>query len=105
MSKNTKNSYNHPQRSWGKVIFSEVCVKNSDHRGGVHGGGHARQGVCMAGGVWQGDVHGRGACMAGGMHGRGACMEGGHAWQGGMRGIWSMSGWYASYWTAFLFTL
>ena len=22
-----------PQRSWGKVIFSEVCVKNSVHRG------------------------------------------------------------------------
>ena len=24
----------YPQRSWGKVIFSEVCVKNSVHRGG-----------------------------------------------------------------------
>ena len=24
-----------PQRSWGKVIFSEVCVKNSVHGGGV----------------------------------------------------------------------
>ena len=23
-----------PQRSWGKVIFSEVCVKNSVHDGG-----------------------------------------------------------------------
>ena len=23
-----------PQRSWGKVIFSEACVKNSVHRGG-----------------------------------------------------------------------
>ena len=23
--------YYHPQRSWGKVIFSEVCVKNSVH--------------------------------------------------------------------------
>ena len=25
----------HPQRSWGKVIFSEACVKNSVHRGVV----------------------------------------------------------------------
>ena len=55
------------------------------------GGGHA----------WQ-----RGACVVkGGVHG-----EGGHAWQGGgMHGIRqdteirSMSGWYASYWNAFLF--
>ena len=22
-----------PQRSWGKVIFSEACIKNSVHRG------------------------------------------------------------------------
>ena len=28
------NSYR-PQRSWGKVIFSEACVKNSVHRVGV----------------------------------------------------------------------
>ena len=27
--------YYRPQRSWGKVIFSEACVKNSVHRGGV----------------------------------------------------------------------
>ena len=25
--------YYRPQRSWSKVIFSEVCVKNSVHRG------------------------------------------------------------------------
>ena len=24
-----------PQRRWGKVIFSQACVKNSVHRGGV----------------------------------------------------------------------
>ena len=24
-----------PQQSWGKVIFSEACVKNSVHRGGL----------------------------------------------------------------------
>ena len=97
--------------SCGKVMFSQVCVKNSVHRGcmcgrghalqggengtfvagGMHGG-HAWQGVCMAGwGVHGGGgMHGRG--HDGGMHGRGhawqgACMAGEHAWQGGgMRG-------------------
>ena len=44
-----------PQRSWGKVIFSEACVKNS-----VHGGRGA--GVV---------VRGRGVCVVGGMCGRG----------------------------------
>ena len=39
-----------PQRSWGKVIFSEACVKNSVHEGG---------GACMAGG----GMRGREACM------------------------------------------
>ena len=40
-------------------------------------GRHAWQGACVVGGhVGQGDVHGRGACMARDMHGRG------HAWQG-----------------------
>ena len=29
--------YYRPQRSWGKVIFSEACVKNSVHRGGCLG--------------------------------------------------------------------
>ena len=53
-----------PQRSWGKVIFSEACVKNS-----VHGGG------CRAY-VAAGGMHGKGACMAGG-----ACVAGGHVWQ------------------------
>ena len=28
-----------PQRSWGKVIFSEACVKNSVHGGGGGGRG------------------------------------------------------------------
>ena len=107
-----------PQRSWGKVIFSEAFVKNPVHGGGGwRVGGHAL--------VWQGDVHGRGACMAGGVHGRGYVWgghvwQGGHAvaggihgrgcvWQGGMHGrkggvcgIQSMSRRYASYWNAFL---
>ena len=101
-----KTSFYRSQRSWGKVIFSEACVKNSVHSGGA----------CMAGGM-----HGRGACMAGGMRGRrggmhgeggaciamgGMCGKGGVCGGGGMRGryyeIRSMSGRYASYWNAFL---
>ena len=89
--------YYHPQRSWGKGIFSEACVKNSVHLG---------EGACMQGGMHGRGVCGRGVCEAGGMHGRGhawqgACMAGGacvvrgtcvaggvhwHAWQGGMHG-------------------
>ena len=66
-------------------------------------------GVCMAGGMC-----GSGTCMAGGMHGRGYAWRGRHAWQGGH--VWGVpgggvhgrkngncSGWYASYWNAFLF--
>ena len=47
--------------SCGKVMLSQVCVKNSVH-GGVHGeGGHTWQkvGVCGKGGV-----HGTGVCVA-----------------------------------------
>ena len=68
---------------WGKVIFSEACVKNSVH-GGVHawfpGGVRGCGGVCVV----MGGVRG---CW-------GACL--GHE-------IRSMSGRYASYWNAFLF--
>ena len=65
------------------------------------------RGACMAGGhVWQGGVHGRGACMVGGMHGRGCAWQGGHACPPrGYDEIRSMSGRYASYWNAFLFLL
>ena len=80
-------------------------------RGACVAGGHVWQGACVVGGV-----HGRGACMVG------ACMAGEHAWQGGMCGrrhVWhahncppptrsyeirSMSGWYASFWNAYLFS-
>ena len=59
------------------------------HGRGVHG-----RGACVAGG----GVHGRGACMAGGMHGwEGACMAVSRYYE-----IGSMSGWYTSYWNAFL---
>ena len=37
-----KCPYYRPQRSWAKVIFSQVCVKNS-----VHGGG-GEEGVCLS---------------------------------------------------------
>ena len=77
-----------PQRSWGKVIFSEACVKNSVH------GGHVWQGACMAGGGMCGrGTCMAGACMAGGAHDRGhawqgACMARGHVWQG----VWVVGG-------------
>ena len=67
-----------PQQSWGKVIFSEACVKNSVNRGacmarGVHGKEDVWWGACVAG---VGDMHGRGmcgrgVCIAGDLHGRG----------------------------------
>ena len=85
--------YYRPQRSWGKVIFSEACVNNSVHRGG-HAwllGGHT---------LLLGGMHG---CTGGGMRSfiRGACVVlfGGHAWfhSRGMRGfigghVWFYSG-------------
>ena len=94
-----------PQRSCGKVIFSQACVKNSVHRegcawqGGVHGRGCAWWGACMAGGACVargGGMHGRGACMAngacmvGGVHGGLACVVGQHAWQGGGHVWWGV---------------
>ena len=66
-------SYYRPQRSWGKVIFSEACVKNSVHTEGVHGKGG------MNG---RGALHGRGCVWLGGMHRRGCMWQEGHAWQG-----------------------
>ena len=71
--------------------------------GGMRGSrGHACwQGVCMM----VGGMHGRrGACVvAGGMCGGGACVVGGSACMG-YNEIQSMSGRYASYWNAFLFS-
>ena len=58
--------------------------------------------------ILSGGVHGGGACVVVGGHAsQGVCMVRGHVWQGacmvgGVHGIWSMSGWYASYWNAFL---
>ena len=42
------HAFYRPQRSWGKVIFSEACVKNSVHRG-VGGMGHGGGGVHACG--------------------------------------------------------
>ena len=90
-----------PQRIWGKVIFSEACVKNSVHRGGgmhgqggMRGGGCALQGACVVEGhAWQGGVHDRGACVAGG-----------HAWHtppADTTRYCQWADWYASYWNTF----
>ena len=66
--------------SCGEVVFTSVCQEFCPRGGGggVHGGGHVWQGVCMVGGcVWQG-MHG-GGCVW-----QGVCMTGGHMWWGGM---------------------
>ena len=70
-----------PQRSWGKVIFSEAWVKSSVHKGGgvwlervVRG----RRGVCGGCGCGRGACM-VGACVAGGMHDRGCKWQGGYA--------------------------
>ena len=57
------------QRSCGKVLFSQACVKNSVHRGWG--------GVCS----WQGGVHGTGVCVCG--TGGGHVSHRGHAWHEG----------------------
>ena len=78
-----------PARSCGKVMFSQVCVKNSVQGACVAGGaclagGHVWQGTCMAGGMCGGGRAWQGACVAGGRAClMGACMAGGHVWQGG----------------------
>ena len=68
--------YYRPQRSWGKVIFSQACVIL--FTGGVHG-----RGGCLAWGV-----HGSGGVPGpGGMPGLGECLVlGGGAWSGGPGG-------------------
>ena len=66
------SSFYRPQRSWGKVIFSEACVTNSVHRGVCVAGA-----ACVARGhAWQWGVCGRGTCMVGRVHGGGggACV-------------------------------
>ena len=85
---------------WGKVVFSEACVKNSVHRGGL------LQGVCSKGGV----------CSRGGVYSRGGCAQvryppleqtprTKYTPPEADSGIRSMCGRYASYWNTFLFPL
>ena len=93
-------------------MFSQVCVKNSVHRG------VCMVGACMAWGMCGRGGHGRGACMAGGHAWQGACVVGGGCVvgmcmvggvhdRGGVHGRRDghCSGRYASYWNAFLFDI
>ena len=79
-----------PQRSWGKVMFSQACVIL--FTGGLAWlleGVHGCRGVCVVGGGMRGCW---GACMVAGgcvwLQG-GMCGCGGHAWLlGGVHGCW-----------------
>ena len=76
-----------PQRSWGKVIFSETCVKNSVHKWGsapLHAGIHAPRSTPLQ---EQPPATPRSRHPQ-----RSACWE-----------IRATSGLYESYWNAFLF--
>ena len=64
------NNYR-PQRSTGKILFSQASVILST-------GGRGGECAWPGGGAWLGGF---------GMHGKGACMVGGHVWQGCMCGI------------------
>ena len=67
--------YYRPQRSWGKIIFSEACVKNS-----VHGEGGVIP-ACLAGGIP--------ACLAGlgGVYPSMPCRFPGPHPEGSLRGL------------------
>ena len=100
----TVYSYYRPQRSWGKVIFSEACVNNSVHGGGVHGFIRGVRGFIRGGHAWfylggmRGFIHGGCVVLFGG-----ACVVllGGHAWfysQGAwfyLGGVWFYLGGHA----------
>ena len=85
-------------------MFSQACIILSVHgEGGVRGEGRH---VCHKGGG--------GMCGEGGMHGREGVHGRGHAWWwwgGCMAGAMCgrrhdhCSGWYASYWNAFLMSM
>ena len=93
---------------WGKVIFSEMCVKNSVHRGHtcVVAGGHAwLWGACMW--LWGGGICGcRGVCVVAGgcVWLQGVCMvTGGCAWLLGacmVVGVCMVAGGHAWLWGA-----
>ena len=72
---------------WGKVIFSEACVKNSVHGGGLP---HCMLGYPTA--PPRADPPGAEPPLSRHPTGSSACWE-----------IWATSGRYASYWNAILF--
>ena len=105
-----------PQQSWGKVIFSVACVKNSVHKGGGSTwAGTPRQVHPSAGTPQAGTPPGRYTPQAGTPLGR-YTPDRYTPWAGNLPGlpgrhpplssacweIWAASGRYASYWNAFL---
>ena len=90
-------------------IFTSVFQEFCPQRGGAcmavgHAWwGHAWQGVCVVGTCMVGCMHGMGHVWWGDMH-SGGCVGGMHALPRHYE-IWSMSGWYAFYWTAFLYNV
>ena len=82
----------------GACMVKGTCVIGSMHGRGMHDRGHAWQGH-----AWQGAFV-VGVCMAGGMHGSWGVCDRGCAWQRRVHGRRDghCSGWYASYWNAFL---
>ena len=84
------------QRSWGKVIFSEECVKNSVHRGDRSHGTPPRQ-AHPPGRYTPGQVHPRRQVHPPGRY------TPRQVHPPGRYTPWSRSGRYASYWNAFLF--
>ena len=73
---------------WGKVMFLHLCVI-------LFTGGSASEGVCIQGGLHPGGSASRGSASEG--EGVGQIPP-----QIGYYGTRSTSGWYASYWNAFL---
>ena len=64
MHRNNSNKIYRPQRSCGKVMFSQVCVKNSVHRGGlcpsIHHRSHGQWvGLCPGGSLSRRSLLGR----------------------------------------------
>ena len=96
-------------------MFSQACVKNSVHGGGMHGrgmyvvGGMCGKGACMAGGVHGGGMHGRGHAWQGRHMWQGACMAGGACVVGDgmcMAGdATAADSTHPKYWNAFLFDI
>ena len=106
-------THHRPQRSWGKVIFSEACVKNSLNGG--EGGRYPLAGAPPWVGTPPlactppGQVHPPAGTPPQQVHPSGRYTPhqvhppSRYTPRGGTPPAWSMSGWYASYWNEFLF--